>query len=153
MLPGRYKAFVVDKIIGETKNGDPQAVIQFEVEVGDGTKQTMNYYGSFKEKAVEHTIKALAACGIKGNNPADPVTKGTEVSVVVVEDVDLEGNKRMKIAWVNKPMGMGDAMDEMRAKNALSKFEGALAAMRSKTKIKNFADDIPSYDDDEKIPF
>jgi hypothetical protein len=154
MKPGRYKAFVVDKIISENKQGNPQAVVQVEVDLGNGEKQAMNYYGSFKDGALEHTLKALVACGIKGNSPTDPITKGIEVSVVIVEEEDNEGKPRTKVAWINKPFGLGDAIDLGKAKAALSKYDGALAALRAKEpKPKNFADNLPSYDNNEEIPF
>lgn len=157
MNPGTYKAFVVDKVISQTRAGDPQAVIQVDVEVGNGETRRMNYYGSFKDKAAEFTIKALVACGLRGNSPTDPVTPGTEVSVVVVEDKDLNDKLRLKIAWINKPMSLGEAMEPSRAKASLAKFEGAIAALRNKEpKIKNYApgaDTTPSFDSSEEIPF
>jgi hypothetical protein len=69
--PGTYPAKVISHAISETRGGDPQAAVTFSFDA-NGPK-TMTWYGSFKEgKAREITIKALLACGLKGNNPAGP---------------------------------------------------------------------------------
>ena len=161
MEAGRFKAFVQDKIISENKQGNPQVVIQLEVEFVDG-KQVMNYYGQLTGGAVEHTLKALVACGIQGYSLLDPITKGTEVSVTVTEEIDQNHKPQFKIAWVNKPFTMGSPMDEGKAKIALKQYEGALAKLRQhNAPVKNYApqgapppEPPPNwFEQGEKLPF
>ncbi len=155
MKPGRYKAIVIDKVITENSKGNPQVVVQVEIEVSNEEKKTMNYYGHLTEKSYEHTLKALVACGIQGNSLLDPITKGIEVSVVVDEDVDQEGKPRLKISWINKPMDLGTPIDEQKGRAALKKFEGTLAKMRQQSStVKNHAPGAAlGLNDSEPIPF
>lgn len=152
MKPGRYKAFVVDKLITENSKGNPQVVIQLEVDVDGVEKRTMNYYGQLTDGATEHTLKALVACGITDNDLTAPVTKGKEVSVVVDADTDKDGNPRMKISWINKPMGLGTPMDEIKAKSVLNKYSGMLAKLRA-SEVPNLAPKKASGDGNDPIPF
>lgn len=127
--PGRYKAIVIDKDVTENSKGNAQVVIRLEIE-HDGTTTQMNYYGQTEGKALEFTLKALVACGIKGNNLFDEVTIGKEVSVTV--DQDKNDPSKVRIAWINKPMGegLGKTFDPAKGRAAFAKFEGALAALR-----------------------
>jgi hypothetical protein len=159
MKPGKYKAYVLDKIISENKSGNPQVVISLDVEFSDGERHVMNYYGQLSEKAAEYTMNALVACGIQGNSVADPITKGLEVSVTVAEEIGQDGKSRLKIAWINKPSSMGIPMDESKARMALKKFEGQLAALRQNQPttrpLKNYAPKLqePDFSDSEDVPF
>lgn len=154
MKTGRFDGTVSDKIISENKSGNPQVVIQVDVDFGAGDIRTMNWFGQLTGGAIDHTLKALVACGIQGNELTAPITKGTKVSVVVDEDSDSEGKTRFKISWINKPMSIGTPMDQTKANATLKKFERALAALRkNEPTIKNYAADIPNYTSDEEIPF
>lgn len=138
--PGRYTAHVKEHAITETKNGDPQAAVVFEFEYEDG-KRELTWFGSFKEKAVEHTIKALVVCGLDGANPAGALQIGKEVSIVVETDTDQEGRERSKVRWVNKP---GIALKPMVGAEAASKLEKfAGLVMATKQKLGAEADTIP----------
>ena len=161
MEAGKFKGFVIDKIISENSKGNPQVVIQVEVEFSTG-KQLMNYYGQLTEKTVEYTLKALVAAGIQGNSLLDPVTKGTEVSVTVVEEVDQNNKPQFRIAWVNKPFSIGAPMDEGKAKMGLKEYEGVLAKLRmGNAPVKNYApqsappppEPPPWANQGEKLPY
>ena len=108
----------------------------------------LTYFGSFKEKAAEHTIKALVVCGLQGANPAGPLEIGKEVSIVVELDKDLEGNDRNVIRWVNKLGGIINPMENAEAKSKLEKFAGLVMATKQA-----LGADEPLFDDSEPIPF
>ena len=140
--PGTYTAKVVSHPINDTKSGAPQVTITFSFDA-DGRAQTMTYFGSLKDGALEHTVKALLVCGLKGNNPAGPLEIGREVSIVVDEKKDLEGKLRTKISWVNALGGVRNVIPADLAQAKLSALEGAVMAARQKLNI---------HEDDE-IPF
>lgn len=133
--PGTYKATVLNKAISETKDGSPQAAVTFSFEAG-GSSHTMTWYGSFKEKALPHTIKALLVCGLKGNNPANEVEIGKEVMVVVEEEIDEQtGKPRNKIRWVNALNAIRNVIPQDLAASKLAMLEGAVMSQRQKLGI------------------
>lgn len=141
---GRYPAKVVSHAITETKGGDPQAAIRFGFETSDGPKE-LTFFGSFKGGALEHTLKALVASGLKGNNPAGPLEIGKDVSIVVEINKDINGNDRNVVRWVNQPGGVTNKMDDMSAKAKLEQYTGAVMALREKV---NAPPSLNSDDDD-----
>lgn len=140
---GRYSARVVSHAITETKGGDPQASIRFSFETSDGLKE-LTYFGSFKGGALEHTLKALVASGLKGNNPAGALEIGKTVSIVVEIDKDMNGKDRNVVRWVNQPGGVINKMDDNSAKAKLEQYAGAVMALREKVSPQGF-----NTDDDE----
>lgn len=148
MKPGKYKALVVSKAVTENSKKALQVVIQLEVDF-DGEKQNMNYYGQLGEKSAEYTLKALVACGIKGNSVVDPITEGAEVSVTINEEMDLNGKPRLKVAFINKPLSLGTPVDETMGRANLKQFEGALAKLRQGGVVVNHAAKYSK----EEIPF
>jgi hypothetical protein len=107
-LNGRFRAKAKSWKLAETKGGDPQAAIDFELLEGPKTGQTYSYFGGFGEKSFEHTMKALRACGWQGVDPLeldDPKAglDKNEVSLVI-EPEEYEGKTREKVRWVN-PLG------------------------------------------------
>jgi hypothetical protein len=129
--PGTYTAKVMDHAITETKAGLPQATVRFSFEA-DGEQKVLTWFGSFKDTVVEHTIKGLVACGLKGNNPSGPLEVGKEVSIVVSVELDDQGHENNRIRWVNALGGIGKRMDPQAAAIALEGFSGAVAAFKSK---------------------
>lgn len=163
---GRYSATVKEHGITETKAGLPQVAVRFEIPYEDGIRE-LTWFGSFKEKALPITIKALLACGLKGSNPADDLTIGQEVSLVIDIDTDEETNKeRNIIKWVNAPGGLGKVLDAAEARAKLERFSGAVMAAKQSSggapknmapqKTKKAANDhpfAPGNSDDEKMPW
>jgi hypothetical protein len=132
---GTYTGKVVDHAITETKDGNPQAYIRFEFEA-DGTTRELPWYGSFKEKALEHTIKALVVCGLEGSNPAGPLSIGKEVSIVVKIDKDNNGNDRNVIRWVNR-LGGVNPVDPVKARSSLEKYSALVIATKQNMGVKD----------------
>jgi len=140
---GRYTAGIISHTIGETKAGDPQAVITFAFLTGDGPKE-LTWYGSFKEAAVKYTLQSLVVCGLEGNHPSGKLDIGREVSIVVEVDQDQNGNDRNVIRWVNKLGGNVKEMNPAEAKSKLDQYTGAIMALKetegvAKPKVKNYA--------------
>lgn len=129
VTPGTYTAKIVSHAITEAKSGNPQAAVTFSFEA-DHKTQSMIWYGSFSEKAVPFTLKALLACGLKGNNPAGPLEIGKEVSIVIEDEVGQDNKTRSKIRWVNAPGAVRNVIPPDMAKAKLSALEGAVMAAR-----------------------
>lgn len=148
MQTGRFKAIVLEKAVTKNSKDNPQVEIKLDVHFTEFETTSMVYKGQLSDGAIEHTLKALVACGIQGNSVFDPVTAGQEVSVVVNEE-EYEGKTRFKISWINKPLSLGTPIPDVEGRVALKKFEGALAALRQKEgmMLKNHApqskDEIP----------
>lgn len=137
--PGTYKATVVSHATSETKEGLPQAAVTFAFDC-EGPRM-LTWYGSFKEKAAPHTIKALLNCGLSGQNLAGPLEIGKEVSIVIDDEQGLDGKVRSKIQWVNALATIKNIIPQDLAKAKLASLEGAVMAARSKLNIHD--DDIP----------
>jgi hypothetical protein len=137
---GTYLAKVISHAISETKGGNPQAVVKFSLDA-DGPK-TLTWYGSFSEKAIEITVKALLACGLQGNNPAGALEIGKEVSIVVEIEKDENGKERNKVRWVNSVHEIKNVIPQDAAKAKLSALEGAVMMARQKLGVSD-SDEIP----------
>jgi hypothetical protein len=142
---GTYIAKVLTHAISETQKGDPQAVVTFSFQTDDGP-HNLNWYGSFSEKAMPHTVKALVVCGLKGNNPAGELEIGKEVQIVIENEADDKGVLRSKIRWVNQVGGGVKKMAPELARAKLSALEGAVMAARQKLGASAQADE-------DTIPF
>lgn len=139
---GRFSAKVTDYGISETKAGDPQAFVTFEVAFPDGAA-SMTWYGSFKPKAQDITFKALQALGLNGKvtdlsigPDGGPIPVGTEASVVVEEEQRQDGQGTwFRIRWVNRAGGGATVQraDVATAKAKLAKLnvDGAMAKFRA----------------------
>lgn len=141
VTPGTYKATVLNHAISETKDGKPQAAVTFSFEA-NGSPHTLTWYGSFSEKALPHTLKALLVCGLKGNNPAGDLELGKEVMIVVETEVDERtGKERNKVRWVNAMNALRNVIPQELATSKLSALEGAVMAARQKLGVPD--DEIP----------
>lgn len=139
MTESRYRATIVSHAISETKAGDPQAVITLSYD-SDGPK-SITWYGSFKEKALPHTLKALLVCGLQGNNPSGALEIGKEVYITIGDEAGSDGKMRTKVKWINPVGGFRKVMPQDLAKSKLSALEGAVMSARASLNI------------NEEIPF
>lgn len=150
---GRHAAKITDYGISETKAGDPQVFVTFDVAFPTGEAR-MTWYGSFKPKAAEITFKALQAMGLTGKVTdlslgvdGGALLLGTEVSVVVEEEQRRDGQGAwFKIRWVNRPGGQAGAVQRSDAGTAKAKLaalnvDGAMAKFRATNPAPNA--DIP----------
>lgn len=113
MENGTYKAKPLGAVLGETGTGKEQVGIEFEVVLGEDETgiQTgrITYYGTFTDKAMEITLKALRTSGWRGDDLADLSSVGgegaPEVSLVI-ENEEYKGKWSSKVKWVNSPGGL-----------------------------------------------
>jgi hypothetical protein len=109
ILPGTYRARAVHGALGETKSGSEQVAVEFELLDADGAAgPRITWYGYFSEKTLATTVKALRACGWKGDLLTDlSGISDNEVSLVVENEVLPDGRARPRVRWVNAPGGPG----------------------------------------------
>jgi hypothetical protein len=128
---GIYRARALGAGLGETKSGAEQVAIEFDFLDFEGTRLT--YYGTFSDKAVEHTLRALRTAGWRGDDLADLSSIGgpdaPEVDLVV-ENEEWEGKVRLKVRWVNPRGGLGmkAALAPDKAKAFAARMRGQVAA-------------------------
>ena len=137
---GTFKGKVTDYGISETKKGDPQVEVKFDVQFEEGDKP-MTWRGSFNGGAKEITLKALLVLGLNGepgdliDGPAgNALPLGREVNLVIANE-PYEGKDFYKIQWVNK-IGGGMEINRAdagaaRAKLAKLNLGGELAKIRA----------------------
>jgi hypothetical protein len=144
-------AVLTDYGISETKNGDPQVFLTFEVE----PEGRLSYFGSLKGGALQFTIGALAALGYKGKDMSDlangvdgrALQLGTRVSVAISDD-DYPGHEgQKKINFVNAPGSGIKRADPVTAKARLK----ALGVEAELAKYRNANGIVAKPNDD--IPF
>ena len=105
-VPGTYRARVTaveDVQFGMSHGGNEQIAVPFVVTQGDAQGETITWFGSFTDKAVEITLKALRACGWQGDDLND-LTGVVDNEVELVCAVETYNEKTsLKVKWVNKP--------------------------------------------------
>lgn len=115
--PGTYRGKIVGYGISETKAGNKQAFITFEIPSPGGGTVKMSWYGGLSAEAkegkkapAEYTIATVLECGFEGEgvemlaggpeSMALPLNK--EMSLVI-EDNEYEGNVSSRVKYVNDP--------------------------------------------------
>ncbi len=135
---GRWRARAMNAELGYTQAGSEQAVVNFSLsgeQDADVDHRMVTWWGSFKDKAKPHTIKALLTCGWDGEDFAEFTGIDTnEVELVIIHEPDLKGQDRHRVRFVNA-IGAGGAAvrnpltdDQKRAFAA--KMRGEVMAMK-----------------------
>jgi len=116
--PGTYPGTLTDYGISETKAGDPQVFLIFDVNAGDQGNYSMTWYGlmntvakeSGKKAPIEYTIKTILDCGFSGESPellaAGPESNLMPLGIAMdlrVEDNTYDGTTTNRIRFVNVP--------------------------------------------------
>jgi hypothetical protein len=133
---------------GETKDGKPQVLVNFEIIDGPYAQRRVPWWGSFNSKLPEgsqakmtpmqRTIQSLRFCGWVGDDIMDAVNQdlGNEVSIDVEHSQSADGKyTNAKVSWVNKAGGSQVMISKPMDKNSLVRFSAA---------IKNVAKSIPA---------
>lgn len=131
--PGTYRARAVDAQLGETSSGKEQVAISFQLLHPGFEGQHLAYYGSFSERALPITLKALRACGWVGNDLADLTGIGSSEVNLVVEHEEYEGRIQARVRWVNS-IATGlvkKQLDPTAAKAFAARMRGAIAALEA----------------------
>ena len=125
MEAGKYKARANNWGLCKASTGTPQIGISFDLL--DLTGQTISYYGSLSDNALEFTVKALRACGWQGDDVSNlQGLDANEVSLTVESEV-YNGKSTLKVKWVNPPSG-GLKMDSPIEGNDLAIFARTMKA-------------------------
>lgn len=120
-------AKIVDYGISLTNDKLPQVAVQFEMEGG----AKITWFGSFKEKAKEWTIKKLLTMGFSADT-LEPLAAGPaggalnhlqEYELVIEESVDQNGKPRKQVSWINLP-GQTALRGKLEASDALNAIKG-----------------------------
>jgi hypothetical protein len=144
-LEGRKLARAREWALGRAGTGAEQIGILFAL-TEPYAGRTVMWWGYFTEDTLEHTIKALRACGWEGDDLTKLDTLGAnEVSLVIEQEPDREGELRDRVRWVNKPATLA-------LKERLSADEQVTLAKRIKAKIAGVRAERAAAGDDE-IPF
>ena len=139
MKDGTYTATIASHHMAETKKGEPQVVISFDIEDA-GVLESIKYYGYFSDKARPYTIKNLITCGLVGNNPAGDLQIGKKVQIVVESEV-YEGKSRQKVKYINQEGGSATKLSQDLAKAKFAQLEGDVMKARAE------------FNADEPLPF
>ena len=133
--PGTYRAKAVEAQLGETSGGAEQVAISFAVLTPGFEQHHLAYYGTFGEKALPITVKALRACGWQGLDLSDlSGIDANEVSLVV-EHEEYQGVTRARVKWVNEGGGalLKKQLDPQAARTFAQRMRGAIAAVDTGT--------------------
>ncbi|NNB90527.1 hypothetical protein [Corallococcus exiguus] len=137
---GRYKARAAQGALGFTSGGKEQVAIEFTFLGNDGSEpyagQSITWFGFFTDASLEHTIKALRACGWQGNDVSDLTGIESNDVSLVIENEEYEGKWSPKVRWVN-PLGSGLAlkqqMEPTQARSFAAQMRGRILAMEQGT--------------------
>jgi hypothetical protein len=102
MIPeGRYTAKAVNALLTYTSTGKEQLEIWLNIAGGEQNGQRATYYGYFGSDAqVNMQVKALRACGWKGDDLADLSGLDQECEIVVKHE-EYNGKTSAKVKYVN----------------------------------------------------
>lgn len=107
MQNGTYRAKPLGAALGVANTGNEQVGIEFQLLDEPGGNIT--YYGTFTEKAAQHTIKALRVSGWRGEDLSDLSSIGADTALevhLVIENEEYQGTVRAKVKWVNASGGL-----------------------------------------------
>ena len=128
---GTHQAKATDARLGFANTGNEQVAVRFEL---TDTGERVTWYGYFSERAIDTTLRALRACGWKGDDLSDMSTIGDEdVELVVEHEVNLDTGKTFpRVRWVtgisSPRIKLKHAMDEQQRREFAERLRGKVAA-------------------------
>jgi hypothetical protein len=126
ILPGKYDAVATEHQWGTSANGKTQIAVCFQIIGGPQSGQYITWYGYFTGKAEKITMKALRACGWKGDDLMQLGALDQRVSIVV-EHEEHEGKTHAKVQRINAPGG-GIALKNPLGESELRMFAAKMKA-------------------------
>lgn len=128
-MEGVFKAKPTVYGVGSTKDGNPNAVVNFKVLIDEKTGETRDFMwtGSLKEgRAMEITLDALLVLGYVENDLSlfaqGKGLNSTDAVQVTIENEEYNGKTFPRIKWVNA-IGSGNK-ELMAASDAILKLGG-----------------------------
>jgi hypothetical protein len=135
--PGRHRARALPGSVdfGYSSAGNEQIAVTFQLVDEPHAGQTITWFSSFaSDKATAITLRALRTCGWLGDNLAD--LEGIDASEVdlVCEEEEYEGERRLRVRWVNPPGGarLAQPMSEGERRAFAERMRGTVLAMDAK---------------------
>jgi hypothetical protein len=114
---------------GETKNGNPQVVVNFEILDGPEAGRRIAWFGYFTEKTAQRTVESLRYCGFKGNDLSAAVTQPLDQEVqIVIDHEEYNGKTSAKVQWVNRGGGDGFRLEKPMDRRGLERFAAQMKA-------------------------
>jgi len=132
-VTGKHPARAIAAALGMAETGSYQVGVEFLFTDGPNKDSTITWYGYFTEKTKERTIESLKIAGLKGVDISDLSSlsaSDTPTVQIVLEEEEYQGNRQVKVKWVNKIGGlaMKNQLDESGAKQFAALMRGDLAA-------------------------
>lgn len=127
---GRYRARAVDAVLGIADTGTKQVAVLFELL--DMPGQSIPWYGYFTEKTEDRTLESLMHAGWHGDDLSNLMCDGlgeSEVSLVVEQEQDQQGEWRPRVKWVNA-LGAGALV-----KNEMTDVDKVAFAQKMRAKV------------------
>lgn len=148
--PGTYVASVIEAGIAKSKNGTPQAVIQFSYD-DDGTPRKITGYFALTEKAIDHTVDKLFNAGFRGksiSNLGDPASWTGRQCEIVLNEETYENKKVLRVSYVNEPgANKFNFIPPTQVQAELGHLDVVLGAFAAKKNIKLGTQDYSLEDD------
>lgn len=152
---GRHIAHPQAWGVRETKSGDPQIYVKFDL--------GLTWFGSLKEgRAREITLESLVTMGFMGDDLSELVSnenaldKNKDVALVVEYEANQNGEPVPRIKWVNDVdggmKGKMDATDAIKALKML-KVKGDLAHIRKEKGVSAESQPNVNVGKDDEPPF
>jgi hypothetical protein len=160
---GNWRAKCVDAVTSETRAGDAQVVLQFELLSGADAGKTIAWWGGFKTpKGQDFTLKALRTCGWDESGfgaEALLSCRRNEVTIVVQHETGDDGVRRDRVAFVNEA-GLGGLVKKKLSPGGIADLErrcgiGRSVASAGPSAPGGYADEEygMSPEDDSNLPF
>lgn len=136
---GMFLAEVIDHGTFEANTGTLQLGIMFKTEAGK-----VAAYLPFTDRAIEHTLKKVAAIGYSGplENLNDGVMIGMKCKITVEHETDQNNELKDKVSWINPVDYEGGIKKSQDAALKLKKFN-AMFAKHAPAPVVSDESDIP----------
>lgn len=165
MLPiGTFKARATQAVLGSTKRGDEQVVVQFNVTEEAFAGERITWFGSFSDKAWERTVESLRYCGWTSNDLSDLSGVTSNEVEIVVEHEEWEGKMHARVRFVNGAgaFAVKNRLNPDATKAFAARMQGKIAALSARSGAavppkaappKSAASEALGDGNDSQIPF
>ena len=133
-LTGTHSAKAISAVLGESKTGTAQVVIDFEITDVDGSPHIACYLYFTDKTDDDRAFESLRICGWTGNDWTN-ISVGSAVELVIELAPEFEGKRHQRVKWINRPGGvaMAKPMDAGKIAAFAAKMKGKLLAFDQKS--------------------
>jgi hypothetical protein len=130
---GRYTVRPLRSVPTETKEGKPQICITIRHLEGEHAGREDQWYGGLgTDSAAENTAKTLRDLGWTGDDITQVTFAGDAVASAVYEEDEYDGEKRIRLRYLNAAGFTPRAIDASRLSEAQERLRAALARVDAK---------------------